>query len=38
MIQNELSNFESLNKMYSEDMYSVLNCHNVTKRTEFYLG
>jgi hypothetical protein len=24
--------------MYSENMYSVLNCHNVAKSTEFYLG
>jgi hypothetical protein len=24
--------------IYSEDMYNVLNCHNVTKHTEFYLG
>jgi hypothetical protein len=23
---------------YSKDMYSVLNCHNVEKHTEFYLG
>jgi hypothetical protein len=23
---------------YSDDMYSVLNCHNVAKHTEFYLG
>jgi hypothetical protein len=24
--------------IYSEDMYSVLNCHNVAKHAEFYLG
>jgi hypothetical protein len=24
--------------IYSEDMYSVLNCHNVAKHTEFFLG
>jgi hypothetical protein len=23
--------------VYSEDMYSILNCHNVAKHTEFYL-
>jgi hypothetical protein len=23
--------------MYSENLYSVLNCHNVAKHTEFYL-
>jgi hypothetical protein len=25
-------------QIYSEDMYSALNCHNVAKHTEFYLG
>jgi hypothetical protein len=24
--------------IYSEDMYSVLNCHTVPKHIEFYLG
>jgi hypothetical protein len=24
--------------IYPEDMYSVLNCHNVARHTEFYLG
>jgi hypothetical protein len=24
--------------IYSEDMYSVLSCHDVAKHTEFYLG
>jgi hypothetical protein len=26
-----------LAQIYSEDMYFVLNCHNVAKHTEFYL-
>jgi hypothetical protein len=24
--------------IYSENMYSVLKCHNIEKHTEFYLG
>jgi hypothetical protein len=24
--------------LYSKDLYSTLNCHNVPKHTEFYLG
>jgi hypothetical protein len=35
--QKELYNFKLI-QMYSEDMYSVLNCHNVAEHTEFYLG
>jgi hypothetical protein len=32
--------FSNLNAYinYSEDMYSILRCHNVEKHTEFYLG
>jgi hypothetical protein len=29
---------QKLIQINSEDMYSVLNCHNVAKHTEFYLG
>jgi hypothetical protein len=25
-------------EIYSEDMYRVLNCHNIARHTEFYLG
>jgi hypothetical protein len=38
VFQKEIYNFEAYIYIYSEDMYSVLNCHNVTKDTEFYLG
>jgi hypothetical protein len=27
-----------LMQMYSDDMYSILNCHSVEKYAEFYLG
>jgi hypothetical protein len=38
VFQEGLYNFESLYLyIYSEDMFSVLNCHNVAKYTEFYL-
>jgi hypothetical protein len=37
MFQKELYNFESL-YMYSENMRNVLNCHNVAKHTQIYLG
>jgi ribosomal protein L31 len=30
--------FWKLISIYSEDMYSVLNCHTVAEHTEFYLG
>jgi hypothetical protein len=29
---------KKLHNIYSENMYNVLNCHYVAKRTEFYLG
>jgi hypothetical protein len=37
VLQKQLYNFGSLS-IYSEDMHSVLNCHNIAKHTEFYLG
>jgi hypothetical protein len=38
VLQKRASQIWKLIQMYSEDMYSVLTCHNVAKHTEFYLG
>jgi hypothetical protein len=37
LFQKELYIVEILS-IYSGDLYSVLNCYNVTTHTEFYLG
>jgi hypothetical protein len=38
VFQKDFYKFERVHKIYSEDMYSVLKCHNIAKHTEFYLG
>jgi hypothetical protein len=37
-VSNRALPFRKLIQIYSEDMYSVLNCHNAAKYTDFYLG
>jgi hypothetical protein len=38
VFQKELYNFENRIEIYTEDIHNVLNCQNVAKHTEFYLG
>ena len=38
VFQKELYNFWKRIEIYTEDIHNVLNCQNVAKHTEFYLG